>query len=130
MRTSAVTKRRARNLRKDLSPPELKLWLRLRIRAEGEPIFRRQEPIGPFIADFYCAQARLVVEVDSSWHASDERAARDRQKDGYFKKLGLKVERIYASGVMSHSDEMAHALRAMALELIERRALQPPPSPR
>jgi very-short-patch-repair endonuclease len=49
----------ARKLRRSLSPPEARLWSRLRARAPGTPVFRRQHPIGPYVLDFYCAKAAL-----------------------------------------------------------------------
>jgi very-short-patch-repair endonuclease len=54
----------ARRLRRNLSPPEVRLWIRLRERKSGTPVFRRQHPIGPYVLDFFCAKARLAVEID------------------------------------------------------------------
>lgn len=54
----------ARRFRKALTEPELWLWLRLRNRSDGGPVFRSQHPIGPYVLDFYCPQARLCIEVD------------------------------------------------------------------
>src|SRR5580704_15769706 len=68
-----------------MSPPEVLLWVRLRqLRGEG-PTFRRQHPIGPYIADFYCASARLVVEVDGAGHTVDAQIAHDARRDAYFR---------------------------------------------
>jgi len=47
-----------------MSPPEVLLWTRLRMLRGDGPTFRRQHPISPYIADFYCAAAKLVIEVD------------------------------------------------------------------
>ena len=55
---------RARELRKDMTPAEKMLWARLRNRQLSDLKFRRQHPIGPFVADFYCARHSLVVEID------------------------------------------------------------------
>ena len=59
---------RARQLRRSLSLPEAKLWTLLRTRPDGFK-FRRQHPVGPYIVDFYCPEARLAIEVDGASHA-------------------------------------------------------------
>lgn len=127
MRTSAKTRARAKALRKSLSPPELKLWMELKRREPGQPVFRRQDPIGPYIADFYCAQARLVIEIDGADHGGDDAVSHDARKDGYMRMLGLRVERIPADQVFKHCGEVAEGLRALAAELAARAGLQPPP---
>jgi very-short-patch-repair endonuclease len=55
---------KARYLRRKLSVPEVRLWNRLRTRLRGQPVFRRQHPIGPYVLDFYCAKANLAIEID------------------------------------------------------------------
>jgi very-short-patch-repair endonuclease len=69
----------ARRLRKNSTFAERKLWKYLRSRSLGGFKFVRQEPIGPYIADFVCREKRLIVEVDGGQHATDPRdAIRDR----------------------------------------------------
>ena len=63
---------RAKELRKAQTPAEQALWGRLRNRGLLGLKFRRQHPIGPYIADFYCAQHRLVVELDGGVHRNQE----------------------------------------------------------
>jgi len=58
---------RARKLRRAMSPPEIRLWFELRKRPGGFK-FRRQHPAGPFILDFVCLSARLVIEIDGDAH--------------------------------------------------------------
>ena len=65
--TSKATVAKARALRRVMSPPEARLWQVLRTRPEGLK-FRRQHPVGPFVLDFYCADARLGIEVDGEVH--------------------------------------------------------------
>jgi len=60
---------RARELRRELTPAERKLWQRIRGRQLDGAQFRRQHAVGRFIVDFLCAKARLVVEVDGDTHA-------------------------------------------------------------
>ena len=58
-----TTVKRARRLRRDMSVPEVMLWVRLRLRPGGYK-FRRQHPAGPYILDFFCNDARMAIEVD------------------------------------------------------------------
>ena len=78
---------RARAMRHEPAPAEQKLWSCLRARQLGGFKFRRQHPLGAFIADFFCFEARLVIEVDGDSHAEREEydAARTKaiEKDGY-----------------------------------------------
>lgn len=65
----------ARQFRKDLTPPEARLWARLKGKADGLH-FRKQHPIGPYIVDFYCAKANLIIEVDGLAHDCGDVAER------------------------------------------------------
>ena len=68
-RASAELQARARGLRREMTPAERKLWSRIRLdRLEGAR-FRRQHAVGRFILDFFCPQAKLVIEVDGDVHA-------------------------------------------------------------
>jgi len=69
----------ARKLRRSMSLPEVELWSLLR-RSPGGIRFRRQHPIGPYVADFYCPAAKLVIEVDGKVHDFDPAAAHDEQR--------------------------------------------------
>ena len=87
-RTSASTQVKARTLRKDMTPPEQKLWRHLRAGQLAGAHFRRQHAVGPLVVDFFCAKSKLVVEVDRDSHASqaDYDAARTRwlsEGEGY-----------------------------------------------
>jgi very-short-patch-repair endonuclease len=120
MRGSGETEYRAQELRRTMSPPELKLWFRIRDRHPGQPAFRRQHAIGPFIADFYCAKARLVVEVDGAGHGwNDAAIAHDAGRDAYMRRLGLRVLRIPAREVFENCDDIAVRLRRLALRMAQ-----------
>jgi len=67
---------------------------------EGQIKFRRQHPIGPYIADFYSRDAHLVVEVDGSTHFTEESIAYDKERDAYMRSLGLDVLRFTTTEVM------------------------------
>ena len=83
---------RARFLRRNMTPQERHLWYDfLRF---CRPRFRRQELIGPYIADFLCYDANLIIEVDGSQHFSPETKAYDADRTAYFHNLGIQVMRI------------------------------------
>ena len=97
VRATIRSMQNAKRQRRDMSPPEVRLWALLR-RSPGGIKFRRQHPIEPYVADFYCPAAKLVIEVDGEIH--NFTAARDDARDGYMKDLGLQIIRIPAAEVM------------------------------
>jgi len=88
---------RARSLRVNQTDAEGRLWGELRGRRLGGWKWRRQAPIGPFIVDFYCPAARLVVELDESQHL--DQAAYDARRTMYLERGGLRVIRFGSEGV-------------------------------
>ena len=77
----------AKELRKNMTPWERKLWYEF---LRYYPVrFQRQKAIGAYIADFYCAKARLVVELDGSQHYEPEQAEKDIQRTVELEKMGL-----------------------------------------
>ena len=110
-----MTHRRAKSLRKAMSPPEVLLWTRLRMLRGDGPTFRRQHPIGPYIADFYCSSAKLVIEVDGADHTTDDRLARDARRDAFMRGVGYRVLRISAADVMRDADDVAQGIVEAAL---------------
>lgn len=108
------TAAKAKTLRRTMSPPEVALWTALRERPEGLK-FRRQHPSGPYVADFYCHAARLVVEVDGAAHDFGDRPQRDPARDRWFAQRGLAVLRIPASMVSNDLDSAVRGLVAEAL---------------
>lgn len=93
----------ARSLRKAMSPPEVILWRELRKRPGGFK-FRRQHPSGAYIADFYCHEARLVIEVDGFAHDTGTQPERDRVRDGWFAARGIMTLRISGRDVLRNLD--------------------------
>ncbi len=87
------TLRRAGTLRRRLTDAETILWSRLRRDAHGLR-FRRQHPVGPFIADFACVSARVIVEVDGGTHATDAERAYDARRDAFLCSQGWRVLRV------------------------------------
>lgn len=68
----------ARALRRRSTEAERLLWQRLRNRQTGGLKFRRQEPLGPYVVDFFCLERRLIVELDGGQHAREERLEAER----------------------------------------------------
>lgn len=82
---------RVKRLRREASISEELLWEQIRGRRLGFK-FRRQHPMGPYVLDFYCAEARLCVEVDGEQHA--ERKAADARRDAWLREIGVETIRI------------------------------------
>jgi very-short-patch-repair endonuclease len=97
--------------------PEVLLWQRLRQRPEGLK-FRRQHPAGQYVADFYCHEARLVVEVDGKSHDMGDNPARDDARDEWFQAIGLRVIRVPASDVLRDADEAVASMVLAACQSI------------
>ena len=95
-----------------MTEPELILWSQLRRRGLGGHKFRRQHPIGPYVVDFACLKAKLIVELDGGHH-SEQREA-DRQRDANLKEQGFTVLRFWNDDVRSN---LAGVLEQIASEL-------------
>jgi very-short-patch-repair endonuclease len=88
----------------DLTDTERKLWTYLRANRLGGLKFRRQHPVGPYVADFYCHEARLVVEVDGPVH--DNHRRHDLQRDQWMDANGYNVMRLENARVWHHLPEV------------------------
>jgi very-short-patch-repair endonuclease len=117
---------RARQLRRDMTIAEKKLWRGLR---EFDDHFRRQATIGPFFVDFVCYSKKLVIEVDGGQHNSGTQAMRDGARDAFLIAHGYRVLRFWNNDVMDNVagvlSTIEHALRPVAL----REPPAPDPSP-
>lgn len=111
MRSSILTQKRAKTLRRALTRPEQTLWTMLRRNQLGLH-FRRQHALGPYILDFYCAAARLCVEVDGPIHA--ERSAHDAARDAWLASQGVRTLRLSADDVEQRSAVVLTAIRGAA----------------
>jgi len=85
----------ARGFRKVPTPSEAQLWQALRGRRLGGRRFRRQQPFGPFVVDFFCGAERLIVEVDGAVH--DDQQEYDQRRQALLESLGLRVLRLPAA---------------------------------
>ncbi|MGA9657622.1 MAG: endonuclease domain-containing protein [Asticcacaulis sp.] len=111
----------ARQLRKTLTGPEWLSWERLKLRLDDGLVFKRQHAFGPYILDFYCFKARLVIEVDGGLHSEDAQIVKDTKRDAYLRSEGLEVYRLQAAEVYRDIDGVADGIRLMALERAKRR---------
>ena len=87
-----------------MTDAEIFLWSRLRRGIADGFRFRRQHPIGPYIADFACVSASLVVEVDGDTHSTDAEIALDDRRDRYMKVHGWRVLRVTNEDVYKRLD--------------------------
>ena len=107
---------RARELRREATPPERILWKYLSKEQLGVK-FRRQHPIGPYIADFFARDCGLVVEVDGEMnHASPEQIEYDQVRDRFMNRLGLQILRISAREVINKPDSVVAKIQHHTLE--------------
>ncbi len=120
---------RARQLRKTMTRQEVRLWQRLRpFRAFGFH-FRRQSPIGGYIADFECRKARLVVELDGGQHNLDEHKRLDGLRDAALQEQGYLILRFWNHDVDRNIDGVLQVIHAKLLEQVPHPAAARPPSP-
>ena len=114
-RAPKKTFERAKRLRRQLTPPEARLWVALRIRPSGLK-FRRQHPVGPYILDFFCDEAKLGIEVDGASHDFGDRPAHDIVRDAYLARLGIRVLRFLAEDVRVNIEMVLDTIVAVADE--------------
>ena len=101
---------RARELRKNSTKAERIVWSILRAHRLNGASFRRQVPVGPYIADFVCHTANLIVEIDGGQHFEQEGLARDRRRDAFLKTKGFRVLRFSNPDVMTNRAGVAEVI--------------------
>ncbi len=94
--------KRARDLRRDGSRAERKVWDLLRARRIGDAKFRRQHPIEPYFADFACISRKLVIEIDGDHHAFQMEA--DARRTAAMEREGWRVVRFWANEVVQNTE--------------------------
>ena|SRR5919106_4418865 len=99
---STLLKKRARRLRHNQTDAESKLWMRLRARQLCGAKFRRQHPVGAYIADFCCVESVLIVELDGSQHVVQ--AGRDQRRSAFLERTGYRVLRFWDNEVLQNTD--------------------------
>jgi len=105
---------KARDLRKSMSLPEV-LWQHLRRSPHGTS-FRRQHPVGDFVLDFYCASAKLAIEIDGIAHDMGDRPNRDADRDLWLFAQGITTLRIPVADVLKSVADVADGIVRLCLE--------------
>lgn len=114
--SSPVIQQRARELRKEMTLAEINLWQGLRRRQIDGLHFRKQHPIERFIIDFYCAEAKLCIEVDGDSHA--DQVEYDQARTAYLNERGYTVIRFTNREVWHQLDAVLQAIADECRKLI------------
>jgi len=107
--------KKARELRRRMSPSEVRLWHVLRERPKGLQ-FRRQHPLGPFVFDFFCRSAGVAVEIDGLAHDLGDNPSRDERRDRWARDQGVETLRIPAADVRDNLDGVVTHIIVRCLE--------------
>ncbi len=110
---------RARRLRTEMTDAEVRLWIQLRRRQIDGYRFRRQVPMGPYVVDFACLRARLVIEVDGGQHAQPFEL--DDRRTVWLESRGFRVLRFWNTDVLQRTEGVMESIRPALLG--------PPPFP-
>jgi very-short-patch-repair endonuclease len=114
MVSTSIRRAAARKLRADTTPHERILWRALKQLPLAGTHFRRQAPIGPYVVDFLCPAARLIIELDGGHHNEDETATRDQARQLWLEKEGYRVVRFWNSEITS---DLTAVLERIYMEL-------------
>lgn len=111
----------AKKLRKQSTDAELRLWYYLRAKRTMNLKWRRQHPIPPYVADFYCHQAKSALELDGGQHNGDL----DSRRTAYIRSQGIEIIRFWNHDVLFNTE----AVMGEILRVVQMRTLSPGPSP-
>jgi very-short-patch-repair endonuclease len=115
-RAKPVTLETARILRKRMTPCEILLWEKLKGKQLLGLRFRSQHPIDIFIADFYCHEARLVVEIDGEIH--EGQIEYDDGREAEIERYGIKIIRFTNDEVINNLDNVVNKIKSIVTERI------------
>ncbi len=102
-----ITLKRAKHLRREMTPQENILWNRIRNRQLSNFKFRKQQPLGPYIADFVCQEMKLVVEADGSQHSD---SGHDARRDKWMEERGYTVLRFWNNEINENLEGVLTAI--------------------
>jgi very-short-patch-repair endonuclease len=111
---SASIRRAAKKLRANTTPHERLLWRALKELPVDGTHFRRQAPIGPYVVDFFCPAAHLVIELDGGHQNEDDNAQRDQERQIWLEREGYRVVRFWNSDI---TGDLASVLERIYVEL-------------
>jgi very-short-patch-repair endonuclease len=110
-------KEKRSELRKNMSPPEARLWVELRNKKLKGYKFRRQHSIGNYIVDFYCSKAKLIIEIDGKTHLEPATQQNDFARDEYLKSMRYKVLRFDNNDILN---QFEYVITDIENSLVER----------
>lgn len=117
----SIYKSRRQELRQNMPEPERKLWALLRNQRMGVK-FRRQHGIGHYIADFYCPELKLVIEIDGVSHESEAAQNYDQIRSEFMQALGIRTIRFGNKEVMQNTEGVQQYLQQYVNALLQREA--------
>jgi very-short-patch-repair endonuclease len=123
LRTKSETLKRARDLRKNMTEAEKRLWYLMRRHNLEGKLFRRQVPIDDYIVDFACLSANLVIEIDGGQHSWQ--VAQDEARTRLLEKLGFRVIRFWNNDVLGNTEGVLE----MIVKALEEQRRRHAPSP-
>ena len=103
---------RARSLRRDSTDAERIIWSVLRAHRLNGASFRRQTPVGPYVADFLCHGAKLIVEIDGGQHFEREQQKRDARREAFLTSKGYRILRFNNYDVMTNREGIIETIAA------------------
>jgi adenine-specific DNA-methyltransferase len=127
LRTRATTFARPVKLRASMTDAEKKLWRHLRAEQLDGHHFRKQVPIGPYITDFACLKAHLVIELDGGQH--DEGAAKDARRTRWLNAEGYRVIRFWNNDVLQNTEGVLELIKQALAEAPRPNQPHPHPNP-
>ena len=112
---SKELKKQRQNLRREMTPSEVRLWNVLKGRRLDGRKFRRQQSLGPYIVDFYCPAEKLVIELDGEVHNDGMRREYDAQRHEYIQDLGITLVRFENRLVFEDIENVVAKIRGLFL---------------
>jgi very-short-patch-repair endonuclease len=100
------TMKNARHLRKNLTEAEIVLWKQLKSRKLSGLKFRRQHPLHFYVADFYCHEQKLVIEVDGGIHSRKDQVERDKNRTAELERFDIRVIRFTNKQIINSMDDV------------------------
>ena len=101
---------RARELRREQTPAEKRVWARIRNHQLANLPIRRQHPIGPYVVDFCCEPAQVVIEIDGDSHTEPEQQAFDEQRTAWLEECGYRVIRFTNTEIYHNLEAVLQAI--------------------
>ena len=119
----------AKHLRRAPTPAEYLMWQLVRNRQRCQAKFRRQHKLGPYILEFFCPEAKLVIECDGLPHFTPEGIEKDRIRSQWLNRLGIEVIRFTSHEIENDTQRVLFAIDVVLKQLLKQDAPPHPPTP-